>query len=167
LANNLESLVVFVGVLANVLDNLPVAVGRLLVLASGFIDHAEAIVAVVHFGEAHQEVADGVLCGLVELTGTDEVGGVVGRGRQLVFSDLDAGELGKDCSFRLTKLRAVSIGGLGAHNFGLGKPLALGCLLFGQAALLVLLATAAVVRLAMAVNDLKIKRLVQNPAGRR
>jgi hypothetical protein len=54
-----------------------------LVLATGLVHHAEAIVAVVYLGEPHQEVAGGLL-GLVELGGTDEVGGGVGRDGQLI-----------------------------------------------------------------------------------
>src|SRR5271157_293392 len=64
-------------------DHLPIALGSLAVLATGLVDHSEAIVAIVHVGEQHQEVAGGLL-GLVELAGADEAGGGVGRDGQLV-----------------------------------------------------------------------------------
>jgi hypothetical protein len=60
------------------LDHLAIAVGSLAVFATGLVHHAEAIIAVVHLGEPHQEIAGGLL-GLVELAGTDEVGSGVGR----------------------------------------------------------------------------------------
>jgi len=62
----LEAGLVVVGVLLDERDHLSVAVGCLLVVATGLIDHAEAIVAIVHVGEPHQEIARGAL-GLVEL----------------------------------------------------------------------------------------------------
>lgn len=54
------------GVPANERDRPAVAVNRLWVLASGLMDHAETIVAVVHLWKPHQKVAGGLL-GLVEL----------------------------------------------------------------------------------------------------
>jgi len=57
-------------------DHLAIAVGGLSVVAARLVDHAEAIPAVVGLGEAHQEVAGGLL-GVVELSGLNEVGGVV------------------------------------------------------------------------------------------
>jgi hypothetical protein len=39
------------------LDHLAIAVGSLAVFATGLVHHAEAIVAVVHLGEPHQEIA--------------------------------------------------------------------------------------------------------------
>ena len=56
-------------------DHLPIAVGSLAVFATGLVDHAEAIVAIVHVGKQHQEVAGG-LFSLVELAR-------LGPGRQL------------------------------------------------------------------------------------
>ena len=53
-----------------------------MVLTTGLVHHAEAVVAVVDLGEPHLEVAGGLL-GLVELAGTDEVGRGVGRNGQL------------------------------------------------------------------------------------
>ena len=70
-------------VLASEGDDLAVAVGGLSVLASGLMDHSEAIVAVVHIGEPHQEVAGGLL-GFVEPSGVNEFAHGVGGGGQCV-----------------------------------------------------------------------------------
>jgi hypothetical protein len=60
------------------------------------VHHAEAIIAVVHLGESHQEIAGGLL-GLVELAGTDEFGSGVGRdGEFVLVSVLGAGEARRD-----------------------------------------------------------------------
>jgi hypothetical protein len=42
------------------------------VVATGLVDHAEAIVAVVHLGEALEESADSLL-GLLEVPGVEKV----------------------------------------------------------------------------------------------
>jgi hypothetical protein len=85
-------------------------------------------VAIVHFGEQHQEIA-GSRLGLVELAGTDEFGSGVGRdGEFVLVSVLGAGEARRDGGFHLTKVQAVRGGGFGsafnAPRFGLGKLLA-------------------------------------------
>jgi hypothetical protein len=88
----LEARLVVVGVLPDECDHPPVTVGSLTVLATGLIDHAEAIVAIVHVGEQQQEIAGGLL-GLVELAGADEFGSGVGRdGEFVLVSVLGAGE---------------------------------------------------------------------------
>src|ERR1035438_9230876 len=53
----LEAGLVVVGVLPDECDHLSVTVGSVTVLATGLIDHAEAIVAIVHVGEQQQEIA--------------------------------------------------------------------------------------------------------------
>jgi hypothetical protein len=85
LMNTSSKACVVVGVLANEGDDLAVAVGGLSVLASGLMNHCEAIVAVVHIGEPHQEV-EGSLFGLVELSGMNEFGHGVGGIRQFVVA---------------------------------------------------------------------------------
>src|SRR5712672_3243652 len=101
----LEAGLVVVGVLPDERDHLAIAVGSLTVVATGLIDHAEAIVAVVHVGEPHQEIA-GSLLGLVELAGTDEFGGGVGRDGQFVLvSVLGAGEPRRNGGSHLTKVQ--------------------------------------------------------------
>jgi hypothetical protein len=141
----LEAGLVVVGVLPDECDHLPVTVGSLTVLATGLIDHAEAIVAIVHVGEQQQEIADGLL-GLVELAGTDEFGSGVGRdGEFVLVSVLGAGEAHD--GFHLTKVQAIRGGGFGgafsAPRFGLGKLLARDRFLLGKVAFLVLVAAAA------------------------
>src|SRR5580704_6235972 len=75
---------------ANEVDDFAVAVGRLFLIASGLVDHSETIPAIMHIGEARDEVAGGLL-GLVELARMDEVDGSVGRRGQLVLGIVDAG----------------------------------------------------------------------------
>jgi hypothetical protein len=70
-------------VLADDVDCLAVVVGGTAVIAAGLADHAEAIIAIVHIGEARQEIVGGVLGG-VELAGMDEVDDGVGCRGQLV-----------------------------------------------------------------------------------
>src|ERR1700686_5160730 len=143
----LEAGLVVVGGLADECDHLSVTVGSLTVLATGLIDHAEAIVAIVHVGEQQQEIAGGLL-GLVELAGTDEFGSGVGRdGEFVLVSVLGAGEARRDSGFHLTKVQAIRGGGFGgvfsAPRFGLAKQLARDRFLLGKAAFLVLVAAAA------------------------
>jgi hypothetical protein len=82
--------VVLLRVGANEVDDFAVAVGRLFLIASGLVDHSEAIPAVMRIGEARDEVAGGLL-GLIELAGLDEVDGGVGRRGQLVLGLVNAG----------------------------------------------------------------------------
>ena len=139
----LEAGLVVVGVLPDERDHLAIAVGSLTVVATGLIDHAEAIVAVVHVGEPHQEIA-GSLLGLVELAGTDEFGGGVGRDGQFVLvSVLGAGEPRRNGGSHLTKVQAMRDGAFDAPRFGLGQLLARDRLLLGKATLLILVAAAA------------------------
>src|SRR5258706_8499500 len=110
----------------------------LTVVATGLIDHAEAIVAVVHVGEPHQEIARSLL-GLVELAGTDEFGGGVGRDGQFVLvSVLGAGEPRRNGGSHLTKVQAMRDGAFDAPRFGLCQLLARDRLLLGKATLLIL-----------------------------
>ena len=60
--------VVVVGMAADEVDHLAIALGRLPAVAARLVDHSEAIPAIVHVGEADQQVARGCL-GLVELGG--------------------------------------------------------------------------------------------------
>src|SRR5271170_7136865 len=80
----LEAELIVVGVFPDERDHLPIAVGSLAVFAAGLVDHAEAIVAIVHVGKQHQKVAGG-LFSLVELAGSDQVGSGVGCDCQVVL----------------------------------------------------------------------------------
>src|SRR5271167_5015660 len=62
----LEAGLVVVGVLPDECDHLSVTVGSLTVLATGLIDHAEAIVAIVHVGEQQQEITGGNYGGMTQ-----------------------------------------------------------------------------------------------------
>jgi uncharacterized protein with PhoU and TrkA domain len=46
--------IVIVGMLADEVDHLAIAVGRLSAVAARLVDHSEAVPAVVHVGEADQ-----------------------------------------------------------------------------------------------------------------
>src|SRR6266849_399295 len=111
----LESGMVVVRVGPNEVDDFAVAVGRLLVVASGLIDHAETIPPVVHTREAFEQIV-GRLFGLVYFVcaGGEPFGDFRGDGADLTLW----------------------------HRCG-GRELALGGLVFFKAAALVFLATAA------------------------
>ena len=64
-----EAGIVVVRVGSNDVDDFAVAVGRLSMISSGLVDHAEAIPAVVHVGEAFEEVASGALGAFDRLPG--------------------------------------------------------------------------------------------------
>src|SRR5215469_14863731 len=70
--------------LANERDGLAIVVGGLLVVAASLIDHAQAVIAVVDIGEAHQKIAS-ALFGFVELTGMDEVDNSIGSRGELIL----------------------------------------------------------------------------------
>jgi len=72
-----------VGMLADEVDHLAIAVGRLSAVAARLVHHSEAVPAVVHIGEADQQVACGRL-GLVELGRGDELHHGIGGGVQFV-----------------------------------------------------------------------------------
>jgi hypothetical protein len=124
--------------------------GSLTVLATGLIDHAEAIVAIVHVGEQQQEIAGGLL-GLVELGSANQVHyGVGGDNKRILVSIflLGFGEAGGDCCRQLGDLQAICGGALVAsqrvaRRLGFDKQLARDRFLLGKAAFLVLVAAAA------------------------
>src|SRR5258708_1067292 len=124
----LEAGLVVVGVLPDERDHLAIAVGSLTVVATGLIDHAEAIVAVVHVGEPHQDIARTLLA-LVALAAT--------------YAFRGAGEPRRNGGSHLTKVQAMRDGAFDAPRFGLGQLLARDRLLLGKATLLILVAAAA------------------------
>ena len=75
-------------------DNLPVTLRGLPTVASGLVDHFEAVRPVVDFRESQENIASGAL-GFVKLSGMDEIDGGVRCGREfvLVFA---GGERGGD-----------------------------------------------------------------------
>src|SRR5947209_17378667 len=82
--DGLEAGSVVVGVGTNDIDYFAVAVSRLTIIASGLVDHAEAIPAIVNIREAFEQIA-GHLLGLIEAALVDEIDGSVGCDRELVF----------------------------------------------------------------------------------
>lgn len=68
---------VLLGVGADELDHLTVTVRGLFVLAAGLVNHPQPVIAVVHFGKAHEELACRLLS-LIELAGAHEVDDGVG-----------------------------------------------------------------------------------------
>ena len=81
--DGLEAGIVVLRVSANEVDDFAIAVRGLSVISSDLVDHAEAIPAVVHIGEAFEQI-EGRLLGLIEPAVEDEFGGSVGRSRERV-----------------------------------------------------------------------------------
>ena len=145
--------VVVVGMLADEVDHLAIAVGRLSAVAARLVHHSEPIPAVVHVGEADQQVACGRL-GLVELGGADELHHGIGGGIELVLIGvflLGHPEARGDLCHQFIDGQAMRRGalmamrsGAVAPRLGVDKAVALGRLVLGEAALLVLVAAAAV-----------------------
>ena len=129
--DGLEAGIVVLGVGANEVDDFAIAVRGLSVIASGLVDHAEAIPAVVHVGEAFEQIA-GRLLGLIEPAVEDEFGGSVGRSRECVLGILVVcvGDVGGDVGY-FPQWRLCDGG---ERTFGF--------LVLGEAAALVFLATA-------------------------
>ena len=79
--------IVVVGVVADDGDGFAVVVGGLAMIAAGFADHAEAVVAVMDIGEAREQVVGGLFGG-IEITGLDHVYHGVGcLGQFVAFVD--------------------------------------------------------------------------------
>ena len=94
LKDNLELWFVVLGVLSNELDDLAIVVSRLLLIPSRLVDHTEAIVAIVDFGKALEEVASGFLS-LIEFPGIDQIDRGVGRRGELILLLIDG--YGAEC----------------------------------------------------------------------
>jgi hypothetical protein len=50
---------VLVRMLANEVDGFPIVIGGLLAVGAGFVDHPQAVVAMLDIGKAHPELASG------------------------------------------------------------------------------------------------------------
>jgi hypothetical protein len=74
--DGLDVWVVIVRVSAKEVYDFPLAIGRLAVIASGFVDHSETIPAIMHVREALDEIA-GRLLGLVEPALANEIDGLL------------------------------------------------------------------------------------------
>ncbi len=131
----LEVGVVLLRVSPNEVDDLAIAVSRLFLIAAGLVNHPEPIPAVMHIGEALEQIA-GDLLGLVEPAFVDEVDGGVGRRRQLVLEIVEA-VLGGGEAFGEFGVRRAFVAG---RRDGCER--ALDLLVLGEAAALVFLAAA-------------------------
>ena len=129
----LEPRLVVFRVLPNQGDDFSVAVRRLSVVTPGLVDHAEAVIAIVRVGKALQQVMGG-LFGFVELAGFDHVDdGIGGEGQiESQFLFIIAIEVGS------ATWASRFLGRLAGDEGSMS-----GLLVLGEAALLVLLATAA------------------------
>ena len=56
-----ELRLVLIGVSADEVDDLAIAVGGLFVIAARLVDHPQPIVSIVYFGVAHEQIAGGLL----------------------------------------------------------------------------------------------------------
>jgi hypothetical protein len=74
---------VLVGMSADEVDDLSVVVGGLFVVAAGLVDHSQSIVAIVDFGEAHEEIPCS-LFGFVEFAVVDHIDDRVGRSGEFI-----------------------------------------------------------------------------------
>lgn len=80
-----ELRIVIIGTSPDELEGLAVAVSGLPVIAPGFEDHPESVVALMHVGKFCDELACGVLR-FIELSGADQGGGGIGSGNQFVIT---------------------------------------------------------------------------------
>ena len=114
-------------VLADELDHLSLAFGRLLVFTASLIDHAEAVPAVGLVGESSQEIAGRDLCG-VELGRADEIDDGIGCIHQLfVALQIVFGDACGDGRFQLVDSWQMRDGAQRAPRRVLGEFLARLC----------------------------------------
>jgi hypothetical protein len=122
--------IVVVGVVADDRDGAAVVVGGLAMIAAGFADHAEAVVAVMDIGEAREQLVGGLFGG-IEMAGVDHVDHSVGGLGQFVEFVVFLDKAGQG---RLARRRLGRRGGTCGTDGGL---------VTGHAAFLVLLAAVA------------------------
>ncbi len=129
--DGLEPVIVRVGVVADDGDGAAAVVGGLAMIAAGFADHAEAVVAVMDIGEAREQVVGGLFGG-IEVAGVNHVDHGVRRLGQFVEFVAFLHVAGQGWLVRRHRGRLSGTGGTG------------GSLVTGHAALLVFLAAVAV-----------------------
>jgi hypothetical protein len=104
--------VVVVGMVADEVNHLTIAVGRLSAVAARLVHHSEAVPAIMDVGKAQEQVACSRL-GLVELGGANQVHYGIGGGIKRVLVSiflLGPGEAGGDRRFELRDLQAIRRG---------------------------------------------------------
>jgi hypothetical protein len=110
--------VVAVGTLANEVDHLAIAVGRVAAVAARLVHHAEPVPAIVHIGEAQEQVVCGRL-GFIELARGKELHHGIGSGiERIVVSIFLLGPRQK-CGGNLCQARGS--GGFIASRRGLSR----------------------------------------------
>jgi hypothetical protein len=100
-----------IGIRTDELDDFPVTLNGLLPITSRLINHAEPVVAVMHVGEALQEIVCRAL-GLIELAGLDQIDGGIGGSRQL-FLPQKKGFFALEEGIELFALFSFACGGTG------------------------------------------------------
>jgi len=140
-----ETGLVLIWVSTDEVDDLAVVICGLLVVATGLGDHPQSIVAVVHFGEAHEKIPSG-LFGFVEFVVVDHIDDRVGCGGEFI------GVIVAKCVTAEIAVRAVVVMvmmGTGGESFGggLSEDSALGTLILLEAAALVFLSATTVARI--------------------
>jgi len=120
------------------------------VAAAGLVDNSQSIVAIVDFGEAHEEIPCS-LFGFVEFAVVDHIDDCVGRGGEfigVIVAKSVAAEIAVSVVVVMVGSGGESIGG------GLGEDSALGTLILIEAAALVFLSAAAMARIVASDLDL-------------
>jgi len=130
----LEPGIVVLGMVTDDVDGAAVVVGGLAMIAAGFADHAEAVVAVMDIGEARQQIVGGLLGG-IEVAGVNHVDDGVGRLGQFVKFVMFLAIAGQE---RKERRHRVWLSGQLGGTCGTG-----GGLIAGHAALFVFLAAIA------------------------
>ncbi len=136
---------VLVWMSADEVDDLAVVIGGLLVVAASLVDHAQSIVAVVDFGEAHEEIPCSQF-GLIEFAIVDHIDDGVGCGGEFIGVIVTKGVTAKIAMSMIVVVMMVSGGGESLGG-GLEENSALGTLILLKAAALVFLSAATVARI--------------------
>jgi hypothetical protein len=151
----LEAGLVLVGMSTDEVDDLAVVIRGLFVVAARLIDHPQAIIAVVDFGEAHEEIPCS-LFGLVEFAIVDHIDDRVGCGGEFIGVIVTKGVTAKIAMSMIVVVMMVGGGGESRCS-GLEEDSALGTLILLEAAALVFLSATAVARIV--ASDLRFGHL--------
>ena len=138
-----ELRLVLVGMSADEVDDLSIALCGLLFVAACLVDHTQPVVAVVDFGEAREEIPCS-LFGFVEFAVVDHIDDRIGCDGQfigVIVTKSVAAEIAVSLVVGVVGSGGKSIGG------GLGEDSALGKLILLEATALIFLSAAAVARI--------------------
>src|SRR5258708_6314787 len=137
---------------ADEVDDLSVVVGGLFVVAAGLVDHSQSIVAVVDFGEAHEEIPCS-LFGFVEFAVVDHIDDRDGCGGEFI-GDIVAKRVAAEIAVSMVVIVMMVGSGGELIGSGLGEDSAFGKLILLEAAALVFLSAATVARIVASDLDL-------------